>query len=118
MLNKACIQGRLVTDIDMKYTQSNTAVASFRIANDVGFGDKKQTNFISCVAWGKTAENIGKFFGKGDMVIIDGHIQTRDYEKDGQKRYITEIVVEGFNFAGGKKELQSDENGYYPGGAI
>ena len=61
MLNSMNIQGRLTKDSELRYTANNKAVASFTIANDVGFGDNKQTSFLNVVAWGKTAEAVSKY---------------------------------------------------------
>ena len=100
--------GRLTKDPELKYTAStNTPVCSFDIAVDDGFGDKKKTYFFKCQAWSKTAENIVKFFGKGDLIGISGKLTTRSWEKDGNKHNITEIVVNEFSFCGGKKKDES-----------
>ena len=105
-------QGRLVKDPELRYTQSQTAVLSFSIACERDFADKetgkRQTDFLDCVAWRTTAEFISKWFGKGDMIILTGHLQKRDWTDDkGTKRYATEIVVDTVNFAGGKNSGNS-----------
>ena len=116
MLNKVILQARLTATPELKYTPSNTAVTSFKVANDTGFGDKKKANFISVVAWSKTAEMICKYFEKGSMILITGRLETRDYEKDGKKVYVTEIIVESVDFCESKKTGQAPQadDGFAP----
>lgn len=112
MLNKAILCGRLTKAPDETATQSGTVVSRFSIAIDRRFqksGEEKQTDFINIVAFGKTAEFVNKYFTKGSAIIVVGSIQTRSYEKDGQKRYATEIVADEVSFAGSKKDNQTTE---------
>ena len=103
-MNITIITGRLTATPELKTTPNGKMVTSFSVANDTGWGDNKKTNFLNCVAWNKTAENICKFFSKGDPILINGEINTRSYEaKDGAKRTATEILVNGFDFFAGKK---------------
>jgi single-strand DNA-binding protein len=106
-MNFVGLLGRTIRDVELKYTQSGSAVASFSLAVDRGFKDKdgnKQTDFIDCVAWKGTAENLSKFVKKGDMIAVTGSIQTRTWEdKEGHKRKTTEILVDRFYFTGSKK---------------
>lgn len=91
--------GRLTRDIDVRYAaQTQKAVARFTLAIDDGYGENKKTNFISIVAFGKTAENLEKFSGKGLRIAINGHIQTGSYEKDGQKFYTTDVIADRIEF--------------------
>ena len=83
------------------------AVANFTLAVNRRYEEK--VDFISIVAWNKTAEFINKYFTKGKQVAIVGSIQTRDYEKDGKKVYITEVLAEEVYFADSKKELNYTE---------
>lgn len=106
-MNNVCIMGRLTRDAELRATQTGKSVASFTIAVDSGYGEKKTANFIPCVAWEKTAEFISKYFGKGDMIAITGELRSRSYEKDGQKRTVVEILVSNVDFCGGKKESSS-----------
>ena len=110
-MNSVDIIGRLTKAPEVRYTQSNnTAVCSFSIAVDDGFGDKKKTYFINCQAWQKTAENIAKFFGKGDLIGISGKLTTRDWQdKEGKKITSTEVVVNDFSFCSGKKSDSSNQ---------
>ena len=112
MLNKAIIQGRLTKDPEIRYTaNTNTTVVSFTLAiNRFSKQEENKVDFINVVAWGGTAEHISKYFTKGQMAIIDGRIQTRNYDdKDGKKVYVTEVVAEQVYFADSKKQGSSDE---------
>ena len=107
MLNHAVIQGRLTADPELKTTTNGVAVMSFSVAverNYVPQGQERLTDFISCVAWRNTAEFIKKYFGKGQMIIVEGHIETRQYEdRNGNKRTAVELNAERIHFSG-KKE--------------
>lgn len=100
MLNSVALTGRLTRDVDLRYTQSGTAVGSFTLAVDRQFrsaNGERETDFINCVIWRKSAENFANFTKKGSLVGIEGHIQTRSYDNaQGQKVYVTEVVVENF----------------------
>lgn len=107
MLNNVQIMGRLVANPELRHTAKDTAVASFRIAVDRDFGEK-QTDFFDCVAWRKTGEFVSKYFAKGDPILIQGRLASRDWEdKNGNKRKSIEIVADNIYFCGGKKK----ENG-------
>lgn len=118
-LNKVIIMGRITTDLELKSTQSGKSVLSFTIAVDkyVAKGAEKQSDFITCVAWGQTGEFISKYFAKGRMIAIEGRLQTRNWEdKNGSKHYVTEVFVEAGNFTGEKK-MDNDtpaSRGYTP----
>jgi len=114
-LNRAQIIGNLGGDPDMKYTPSGAAVCSFSVATTekwVKDGQKQEkTTWHRIVVWGKTAEACAKYLAKGRQVYIDGRIETREYEKNGQKRYITEIVAQDVQFlGGGKGERREDDS--------
>lgn len=112
--------GRLTKDVTVNYTPSQMAVARFNIAIDRGKdrnGESRGADFLSCVAFGKTAENLEKFSGKGLRIAINGHIQTGSYEKDGQKVYTTDIVADRIEFIDWKNsEKVSEPDGEYPQG--
>lgn len=114
MLNKAFLMGRLVADPELRHTQSGTAVASFRIAVDRDFKDKetgeRKADFINIVAWRSTAEFVSRYFAKGRMAVVEGRIQVREYEKDGGRRYATEIIADNIYFGDSKKD--GDGGGY------
>jgi single-strand DNA-binding protein len=98
----------------LKNTQSGIAVATTTIAVDrnyQGKGQEKQTDFINLMAWRNTAEFMSKYFEKGRMIIVEGEIQTRNYEnKEGKKVYLTEVVVSNCYFGDSKKDSGSNNN--------
>ena len=121
MINRVVLTGRLTRVPELKTTQSGLSVASFTLAVNRQFTDvhgKRAADFISCVIWRKSAENFCKFTTKGSLVGIDGRIQTRSYDnKEGQRVYITEVVVDSFSLLEPKSESQvsnagNDNNSY------
>lgn len=100
MINRATLTGRLTRDVELRYTQSGVAAGSFTLAVDRQFtnqNNEREADFINCVIWRKSAENFANFTHKGALVGIDGHIQTRNYDnKQGQRVYVTEVVVDNF----------------------
>lgn len=107
MLNQIFLQGRLVADPELRQA-GEVSVAQFRIAVDRDYqpkGQERQADFISCVAWRQTAEFISKYFSKGDMILIEGQLQTRNYtDKDGNKRTAHEVVIAHCWFCGKKQD--------------
>lgn len=103
MLNNTTIQGRFTRDLELKHTQNGIAICSFSFAWNERYGEKESTLFLNCVAYRSTAEFISKYFGKGDMAIVEGKLMSRSYEKDGEKKYITELIVDKIHFCGNKK---------------
>lgn len=91
--------GRLGNDIEVRFMPNGNAVANFNIAVDDSYKDKQtnqkveQTEWVRCVAFGKTAEFLGEWLHKGKRILVCGKMKTREYEKDGIKRYATEIHV-------------------------
>jgi len=118
MLNRVTMTGRLTKDVDLRYTQSGTAVGSFNLAVDRAFRNKdneRETDFINCVIWQKSAENFANFVHKGSLVGIDGRVQTRNYEnKQGQRVYVTEVVVENFSLLEPKPSASQTQSGAIP----
>ena len=110
MLNTVAIMGRLARDPELRQTQSGKSVASFTIACDRGRKDpngNSQTDWIPCTAWEKTAEFICKYFSKGQMIALDGRLQSRSYQdKNGQTRTAIEIVANNANFCGSKESAR------------
>ncbi|WCZ18919.1 single-stranded DNA-binding protein [Lacticaseibacillus paracasei] len=100
MLNNVSLTGRLTRDVDLRYTQSGTAVGSFTLAVDRKFKSKngeRETDFVNCQIWRKSAENFANFTKKGSLVGVEGHIQTRTYDNaQGQKVFVTEVIVDNF----------------------
>lgn len=98
-MNKSIISGRFTADPELSYA-GETIIARFTLAVNRRFKKEGQpeADFIRCTAFGKTAENIGKYFSKGKPILIEGRIQTGSYEKDGVKHYTTDIIIEAFDF--------------------
>ena len=114
MINRVVLMGRIATDIDLKQTPSGTSVTQFSVAVERSYakqGEEKQTDFIICVAWSKTAEFISKFFSKGRMIALEGNLRTRNFEdKNGSKHYITEVYVDNVSFTGEAKQDSKASN--------
>jgi single-strand DNA-binding protein len=112
MLNVIALMGRLVANPELKQTQSGIAVTSFTIACDRSYckaGQERQTDWIDCVAWRSSAEFISRYFGKGQLIAVQGELQTRNYtDRDGNKRKATEVVVSQAHFAESKKESSNN----------
>ena len=109
MLNKIIIMGRLTKAPELRYTQSQKPVVSFTLACDRD-GQEKQTDFIDCVAWNKTAEFVDQWFVKGQMAIAEGRLQIRDWtDRDGNKRKNAEIICDRVFFGESKRSEQKQE---------
>lgn len=108
MLNTVILMGRLTADPELRTTTNNLSVLSFSVAVDRSYqsqGQERQTDFINCVAWRQNADFISKYFRKGQMIAIEGSIQTRSYEdKSGNKRTAFEVIVNRASFCGSKSE--------------
>lgn len=115
MINRTILVGRLTRDPELRYTTSGAAVATFTVAVNRQFTNQqgeREADFISCVIWRKAAENFANFTHKGSLVGVDGRIQTRNYEnQQGQRVYVTEVVVENFSLLETKAQSQSHNNG-------
>ena len=108
MLNHIVLMGRLTRDVELRTTQSDVSVASFTLACDRDFGGRdgeKETDFIDCVAWRSTADFAAKYFSKGRMAVVSGRLQIRPWtDKEGNKRYSTEVVVDNMYFGDSKPD--------------
>lgn len=107
MINNVTITGRLTKDVELRYTQSGTAVASFTLAVNRQF--KKEghpdVDFINCVIWAKSAETLASRTSKGSLIGVIGRLQVRNYDnKEGVKVYVTEVVADNFVFLESKKD--------------
>ena len=102
-MNKVILIGRLTADPELKKTGSDTSVATFTVAIN---RNQEDADFINVVAWEKNAENVKKYLTKGNRVAVDGRIQTRSYETDGTKKYVTEVVANSIEFLENKKESE------------
>lgn len=107
-MNKVDLIGRLTADPELRYNSNNVAYSRFTLAVNRSFlnaNGEREADFISCVAWRKTAELINKHFKKGSEVGLSGRIQTGSYEKEnGDKAYTTDIIIEEITFIGSKKD--------------
>jgi len=114
-MNKVIIVGRLTRDPEVRYTQTGKAVASFSVAVDSGFGENKRADFIPVVVWEKLAEVCGNNLTKGRRVLVEGRLQIRDYEKDGQKRRAADVVAQNVEFLDTKQAAgNSSDSGTSP----
>jgi len=125
-LNQCNFIGRIGRDPEIKYTQDGTAIANFSIAVSESWkskdGQKKEKiEWVRCVAWRKLAEIIGEYVHKGQQIFVSGKFTSREWERDGIKRYISEIVVNDMQMLGGRsqsdvadksKPVQKPENDY------
>ena len=107
-MNKVILMGRLTRDPEVRYTQtSNTLVASFALAVNRRFvrqGEERQADFFNVVAWGKQGEFCSKYFKKGQQVGVIGRLQTRSWDDDKGRHYITEVIAEEAYFADSKRD--------------
>lgn len=110
-INNVTLLGRLTKDVDLSYASTGTAIAMFSVAVQRNFKDKQsgeyEADFISCKAFGKTAETIANFFKKGSEIGIVGSIQSSNYEKEGRRIFRTDVVVNSFSFVGNKKDQET-----------
>ena len=115
-MNKVILMGRLTRDPEVRYTQtSNALVASFSLAVNRRFvrqGEERQADFFNIVAWGKLGEFCSKYFKKGQQVGIIGRLQTRTWDDDKGRHYITEVVAEEAYFADSKRDGESSNAGF------
>ena len=115
MINRVVLMGRLVSDPELKTTQSGANVTTFRIAVDRSYvksGEERQADFFDIVAWRYTADFVCKHFRKGSLIAIDGQLQSRTYQaKDGTNRYVVEVIADSASFTGERR----DNSGYNAG---
>ena len=125
-MNRICLIGRLVADPQLRYSSSGTAVTTFRIAVDRPFsgqGGERETDFIDIVTWRKLAEVVANSLTKGRLVGVDGRLQIREYEHQGQRRRVAEVVADTVQFldrpkdessSGRGSRRQDDDDGFNP----
>ena len=113
-MNKTQLIGNLVSDVEFKQSASGTGVARLRLAVRRNFKNQQneyESDFINCVAFGKTAEMISQYFNKGSKIAVDGRIQTGSYDnKQGQRVYTTDIVIENFYFIESRKQANNQQS--------
>lgn len=119
MFNKVIMVGNLTRDPELRYTAQGTPVATLRLAVNTKYksGDenKEETLFIDTVVWGKMAETCGQYLSKGRQVLIEGRLQERSWESDGQRKSKMEIVAREVKFLGGREGGGSQGGGSYGG---
>ena len=113
MINNVVLIGRLTKDAELKYTPANQAVAQFTLAVNRTFKNangERESDFINCVIWRKSAENFANFVKKGALIGITGRIQTRNYEnQQGQRVYVTEVIAENFQMLESRNQQQGQQ---------
>lgn len=115
-MNRVILLGRMARDPEVRYTQAAEplAVCSFSIAVDKPYSRNRQegdptADFINCVSFRNTAENIGKYFRKGNRIAVQGRLQTRNYtDQQGNKRYVTEVLIDDFEFVESRAEREAN----------
>ena len=107
-MNYVSLLGRLTRDVEVTYTQSGKAYARFSLAVSRGTSNRDEVDFINCIAWEKRAETISQYFKKGSRILVQGRITTGSYEKNGETRYTTDVVVNNLDFI----ETKSSEGNY------
>ena len=116
MLNVVALMGRLVADPELRHTPRGVATCTFRIAVDRNFvrqGEERKADFIDIVAWRQSAEFVCRYFRKGNLIAVNGSLQTRNYEdKNGNKRTAYEVVADNIHFAESKNSSQASGSGY------
>ena len=109
-MNNVFLIGRTTKDPEIRYSQNNLAISRFTLAVD-RVSKEKETDFIGCIAFGKTAELMEKYVSKGRKIAIQGHIQTGSYDaKDGHKVYTTDVIVERLEFCESKQSNSAGSN--------
>ena len=115
-MNRVILMGRLTADPELRQTPQGTAVTSFTIAVDrrIKTENGQQADFITCVAWRKTAEFICRYFQKGRMIAIEGQLQSRSWDgQDGKRQYATEVIVDNVSFTGEKPQTENTDGFTY-----
>ena len=113
MINNVTLVGRLTKDVELKYTPANQAVVQFTLAVNRTFKNangERESDFINCVIWRKSAENFANFVKKGALIGITGRIQTRNYENaQGQRVYVTEVIADNFQMLESRSQQQGQQ---------
>lgn len=110
-LNKVIIAGRITSDPELATTANGNQVVSFSLAINRKVGGKDYPTYPSCKAWGKTAEFISRYFHKGSSLCAVGHIDTHSYEKNGERRYVTDVVIDEAYFVDSRSDSSPREEG-------
>jgi len=112
-VNKVILMGNLGRDPELRKTNGGTSVVNFSVACSEKWTDKQgqkqeKTEWVNCLAWGKTADNISKFFTKGSEIYVEGKLETRSWDDNGATKYKTEVNVQEFQFTGGSTRKQGE----------
>ena len=114
MINRVILTGRLTKEPDLRYTPNGTPVATFTIAVNRTYTNEqgeREADFINCIVWRKSAENVANYLKKGSLVGVDGRIQTRNYEaQDGRRVFVTEVVAESVQFLANASTTNNSSN--------
>lgn len=105
-MNKVILIGRITKDLEIRYTSNEKAVCEFSLAIN---RDKENTDFINCIVWNKPAENLVKYQSKGSLISVIGELRTDTYEKDGEKRYKTYVLVNNIEYLSSIKKDEVKE---------
>lgn len=104
-MNSITFDGRLAADAELRYTPSGEPILSFRVASDIGFGERKTTNWFSCQVWGKRGESLKEYLTKGQQVTVYGQLTLREWQnKDSVKQLSPDVRVNEISLQGGKRE--------------
>ena len=116
MINRVVLVGRITSDPELRRTSTGTAVVSFTLAVDNRFqrDNERSADFISCIAWNNAAEVMEKYVHKGDLLGIDGRLQTRNYESNGRRVYVTEVVCENLRMLQTRNNANGDPQPFGP----
>ena len=121
-MNNVSLVGRLTKDVELKYTGSNTAVATFTLAvnrNRKNENGEREADFINVVIWRQSAENLANWAKKGALIGVTGRIQTRSYDnQQGQRVYVTEVVAESFQLLESRTAREGQGGGYSAGNSF
>ena len=113
-MNKVILIGRLTKDPELRYTQSGSAVCNCTLAVSRPFtsqSGEQEADFINIIVWNKAAENLAKYMAKGRQLAVEGRLQIRNYEdKEGVKRWSTEVIANNVEFLGTKEEKKAESN--------
>ena len=116
-MNKITLTGRIAADAELRFLSGGDPICSFRVASDVGFGEKKTTNWFTCSVWGKRGEALSPFLVKGQQVTVFGVLSLREWQdKDGAKRMSPDIRVDEIELQGGKRDSQAPAKQHAPAG--
>ena len=111
MLNSIILMGRLTRDPELRKSSNDTSITNFTLAIDRKYkrDGEPSADFFNCTAFGKTAEFVEKYLKKGTKILIEGHLQNDTYEKDGQKKTVTKILIDSCEFAESKSASQGND---------